>query len=112
MNVNLDRRISIERRSVTQESTYNTDVVTWVLVATVYAEVRDVPPSRSEAVRQGIAQARNQVRIRIRYRSDLDSSMRIRFGDRTLQIVGGPAELGRREWTELVAEEISTDGNA
>jgi SPP1 family predicted phage head-tail adaptor len=112
MNVNLDRRISIDARTVTQDTTNGSEVVTWVLLATVYAEVRDALPSRSESVQQGLVQRRNQVRIRIRYRGDFDSTARVRYGSRTLQIVGGPSEIGRREYEEIVCEEYASTGGA
>lgn len=112
MNVSLDSRVTIEQKSVTQDATYGTEVITWALLATVWAEVRDGLPSRSESVRQGLTQARDQVRVRMRYRADVDSSMRIRLGDRVLQIVGGPAEIGRREYMELMCETYSTTGGA
>jgi len=106
----LDRRVNIEQKSVTQDTTYGTEVVTWALLATVWASVQDSLPSKSESVLQVLAVARNQVRVRTRYRSDIDSSMRITIKgdtDRVLQIVGGPAELGRRDGLEMMCEVIS-----
>ena len=111
MNVVLNRRIAIEQKVVTQDATYGTDVVTWALLAVVWANVEDVMPSRSEAVKQGLALARNQVRIRYRYRSDVNPAMRIVLRgatDRVLQIVGGPAELGAHQYSEIVCEEYSS----
>lgn len=108
MNVVLDKRVTIEQKVVTQDATYGTDIITWSVLATVWAEVQDVLPSRSESVKQGLAAARNQVRIRYRYRQDVDSSMRVRVGTRTLQIVGGPAELGQHEISEIVCESYSS----
>jgi head-tail adaptor len=117
----LDRQILIEKQSTTTEGTYGTAVVTWVPLSTVngqperyWAEVQDALPSRSEAVTQGLAVARNQVRIRFRYRSDVDSSMRVTVyggsgGDQVMQIVGGPAMVGgRKELTEIVCERYSS----
>ena len=50
--------------------------------------------------------------MRIRYRSDVTSDMRVTVhsdaGDVVHQIVGGPAEIGRREWTEFVIEKYSS----
>lgn len=113
----LDRRITIERKVVTQDPNYGTEVVTWAplvvlpgsppVAAPLWANVEDVQPSRSESVIQGLAVARNQVKVTLRYRSDIDSAMRITELDapaRVLQIVGGPAQIGRREWTELMCE--------
>ena len=102
-----NRRCSIEYKSVEQEATYGTEIVTWIRLAEVWAQVRDVLPSRSESVRTGVDLARNQVRIRMRWRADLDSSMRIVVhggNDLIYQIVGGPAEVGRQEALEMVCE--------
>lgn len=108
----LDRMISIEYKHVEPEAAYGTDVVTWQRLETCAAEVQDALPSRAEAVQQGLAVARNQTRIRIRWRSDIDSSMRIIVhGDTDVvyQIVGGPAEVGgRKRMLELVCERFST----
>lgn len=117
----LDRQVTIEKKQVTQDATYGTDVVTWVpLVAqpgspTVaqrfWAQVQDVLPSRSESVTQGLAVARNQSRLRMRYRSDVTSDMRVivhKATDAIYQIVGGPAVIGRNEWLEMVIEKYSS----
>lgn len=83
-----------------------------------WAEVQDALPSRSEAVRQGLAQARNQVRLRMRWRAGLDSSMRVTVHgdtgeDVVYQIVGGPAEIGgRKGGLEMVLERYTTTGGA
>ena len=112
MNVGqLDRRISIEKKVVSKDPDYGTEVIAWALLAAPWANVQDVLPSRSESVQQGLETARNQVRIRFRYRSDVTSAMRIIIRgatDRVLQIVGGPAELGRHEYTEIVCEAYSS----
>lgn len=119
---NLDTEITIERKSVTLDPIYGTEIVTWVpLVAATgsptvavrfWAEIQDVLPSRSEVVQQGLVVARQQSRMRIRFRADIDSSMRVivhyEIGDITMQIVGGPATIGRKEWTECVLEKYSS----
>lgn len=116
----MDRQILIERKSVTQDPNYGTEIPTWVPLSTVdgqperyWAEVQDVLPSRSESVTQGGLQvARNLVRIRLRYRNDIDSSMRVTlFGTVThvMQIVGGPAAIeGRKERIEIMCEKYSS----
>jgi SPP1 family predicted phage head-tail adaptor len=111
MRIPLNDRVLIEQKSVTQDATYGTQVVTWTQLATVWADVEDVLPSRSEAVRQGLQVARNQTRIRYIYRTDIDSSMRmthLRSVNRVFQIVGGPAELGAKEYSEVMCESISS----
>lgn len=116
----LDRQILIEKKSVTQDPTYGTELIAWVPLSTVsgqpewyWAEVVDALPSRSEAVTQGLAVARNQVRVRMRWRDDIDSSMRITLrggiSNTVMQIVGGPAAIeGRKQFLEMMCERISS----
>lgn len=107
----LDRRITIQQKTVTQDPDYGTEVTSWTTFASrIAAQVQDVLPSKSESVQQGIRVATRPARVRIRYRTGITSDMRVVVHgttDRTMQIVGGPAEIGRREWTELVCEEYS-----
>lgn len=106
----LDQRITFQRRSEGSDPVYGTPSQTWTDVCTVWAEVQDMLPSRGERVAEGVRIANRPARVRIRYRADISSDMRIVHRGRVLQIVGGPAELGRREGLELVAEEYSTSG--
>lgn len=117
-----NREITIQKRQVAKDSTFGTDVVTWVPLSVLAgspevaerfaAEVTDLQATRAEAeVRGGLILARNQVRVRMRWRGDVDSTMRVIVHgdtDRTLQIIGGPAEYGgRKQGIELMCEEIS-----
>ena len=118
----LTRLITVERQQVVQDANYGSQVVTWVPLAVLpgsppvaerfWAEVQDALPSRSESVMQGLAVARNQTRVRIRWRNDIDSSMRITVhgdADVIYQIVGGPAEIrGRRRMLEMMCERYSS----
>ena len=74
-------------------------------------EVDDFP-SRSEAVRMGLAVARNQTRCRMPWRDDVDSSMRVtwhRDSDVVYSIVAGPADFGgNKEAIELMLERYSS----
>lgn len=122
----LDSEITVERKSVTTDPTYGTEIIDWVplvalpgspVVAQRFrAQVVDMVPSKAmaEAVQSGMTLGRQQTRIRLRYRTDLDSSMRVRLHDdtgRLLQIVSGPAYVyGRREMIELLCESFSTAG--
>ena len=111
MRVVLDRRITIEQKAVVQDADYGTETITWSAFASrIAANVQDVLPSKSEAVQQGIKVATRPARIRIRHRPGITSDMRVVVhgaADRVMQITGGPAEIGRRGWTELVCEEYS-----
>ena len=109
---NMDTRVRIESKSVSQDPTYGTEVITWVHLATVWAEKMDVLPSRQQAeqVREQLQVATQRSRIRMHYRSDVDSTMRCVIGGITWQIVSGPAEIGRKQYMECVVERYSTGG--
>ena len=117
-----NREITILRKEVTIDSQFGTEVVDWVPLSLLpgspevaerfSAEVVDVMPSRNENVlRTELTIARNFVRVRIRWRSDVDSTMRVVVHgdtDRTLEIIGGPSEVGGRKVAlEMACEEIS-----
>lgn len=117
----LNRLITVEKKQISQEPVYGTDLITWVpliaqpgspvIAERFHAEVQDVPPGRSESVALGLVTARNQTRIRLRWRNDITSDMRITLhGDTDViyQIVAGPAEVdGRKELIEMVCERYS-----
>ncbi|MCA3254934.1 MAG: head-tail adaptor protein [Alphaproteobacteria bacterium] len=113
----LDQRVRFERKVAGKDSTYGTPVDGWVPVRSVWAQVQDVLPSRSEKVADGIAIAARPVRIRFAYRRGINSTMRVIWTDpataqeRILQIVGGPATLGNRDGIEIVCEDYSTAGD-
>ena len=112
MNIGrLDQRIVIEHPVITQDD-YGASVTTWTITATIWANVQDVLPSRSEAVTsQVLSQAKNQTRIRFRYRSDVTSASRIvmrGITDKVYNIVGGPSEIGRHEYMEVIGEVYSS----
>lgn len=126
-----DTPITVERKEVTLDPVYGTEIVSWApligvgspLVAVKFwAEVKPVMPSRSESVRQGLAQAREQVRLRLRWRNDIDSTMRVIVArdaddpsdtDDIYQIVAGPTDIdGRRNMIEMMLERFSSSGAA
>lgn len=113
--VTLDQRIRIEIKQVTQDTDYGTQNVAWVEFATVWAEVQDVLPSSSaESQAAGIRIEKRPARIRTRYLAGVSSDMRVVLlnrDNRMLQIVSGPAELGRKDALEFMAEEYSTGAN-
>lgn len=117
MNIgDLDQRIRIESKQVAVDPDYGTQTITWVTHATVWAQVQDVLPSKSaEAQANGLRISRNPCRIRTRYLAGITTDMRVVLlsrGNQVLQIVAGPAELGRREGLEFMAEDYSTDAQA
>ncbi|OGB26195.1 MAG: hypothetical protein A3I66_00650 [Burkholderiales bacterium RIFCSPLOWO2_02_FULL_57_36] len=111
----LDQRIRIEVSQMAQDPNYGTPVAAWVPFATVWAQVQDVLPSKAESQTSGMRVASRPARIRTRYLVGVTTGMRVvqlSRGNRVLQIVSGPAELGRKEGLEFMAEEYSTDGQA
>lgn len=106
----LNRRIRFERLTDAQNPDYGGSAQQWVAVATVWAQVQEVLPSKSEAVTHGIRIATRPTRIRMHWYPEITSDMRIVVlgaSPRTLQIIAGPAELGHRDALELMAEEFS-----
>ncbi|MGH6746588.1 phage head closure protein [Novosphingobium sp.] len=106
----LDRRIQFERPVTTREPPYNTSKTTWEPHAKVWAQVRDVLPSRAESVDENASMQQRPARIRMRFREDITADMRVIYRGRVMEIVSGPAELGRREALELIVQELSTRG--
>lgn len=107
-----DRRVTIEKRQTTKDPNYGTSVVSWVTHGKAWAQVRDVLPSKGESVDDNVNLRRRPARIRMRFREDITSDMRIVHRGRALEIVSGPVELGRREAIELMVQEFSTSGDA
>lgn len=110
---NFDTRVRIEQKSAAQDATYGTEAITWAHLATVWAEVMDVLPSRQQAeqTRAQLQVGTQRSRIRMRYRTDIDSTMRCIIGGVTHQIVSGPAEVGgRHRMIECIIEQYSTEG--
>lgn len=108
----LSVRIRIERKSVTRDPQYGTEEVSWTQFACVWAEVKDILPSRAERMAEQIQIARRPARIRIRYLAGITPDMRVIIAGRIHQIIAGPSMLGRREAIELMVEEHSTEGGA
>ncbi|WP_416464915.1 head-tail adaptor protein [Sphingomonas sp. VDB2] len=105
-----NRRIKIQR-PVADNSLKGAGSGRWKDVATVFAEVQDVLPSRGEQVSEGMTTARRPARVRMLYREGLTPDMRFVMGDRIMQIIGGPAELGFREGLEFMVEDYRPAGN-
>lgn len=85
----------------------------WALVDDeVWIGIRDVPPSRGEKLASGINMTTRPARIRMRWREDITADMRFVVDGRgPLNIIAGPATLGRRQWMEFMVEEYRPAGN-
>jgi SPP1 family predicted phage head-tail adaptor len=108
MNVDLNRRCRIEYKSVTQDPNYGTEITTWTLKGVYWCNVQDVLPSRSEAIKNGLAVGAKQSRLRLRYRKDLNSAMRVIIDGVTWQFISDFAELGKKEFLEVMIEKYTS----
>ena len=105
-------RIRIEKPGPALDPDYGTQLpASWLPVGEVWAEIVDVMPSKSEAVTNGLRLAAHSARVRIRYRNDITSAMRIvrlTGTPGTLQIIAGPAVITGRTELEFMVEEFSS----
>jgi head-tail adaptor len=108
----LDTRIRIERKVIAYDPLYGTEQVMWTEFACIWAEVKDILPSKAERLADSIQIDRRPARIRIRHLPGLSADMRVIIDKRVHQIISGPATLGRREAMEFVVEEHSSEGAA
>jgi len=120
----LKDRVRIER-PVTDDAFDGAGAGTWEPLQTdiVSAEIMDMLPSRGERLADGINVTTGPARVRLRYRTDVDSSMRLveilsdedgnDVDGRIMQITTRPARLRDRgrELIEFMTEHYSTAGN-
>ena len=107
----LDRVVTFQRHVAPNEFD-SAGSGSWQTVATVRARVDDLLPGHSERMDEVVNIASRPSRIQIRFRTDISPDMRILYGARVMQIIAGPAEIGRRLGLELMAQDYSTQGNA
>lgn len=107
----LNRRVTILVSTVDIDPMFKTQKMSWSELATVWAEVQDVLPSRSEKMVDVVKIASRPCRVRMRRRSDLTSAMRLRIGGLDYRIVAGPAEIDNRTGIEVMAEALTTEGD-
>lgn len=104
-------RILIER-PIADESIDGAGSGTWEKVDEVWCDVQDVRPSRAgEKLAAGMTIATRPARVLIRFREDITPDMRFVMGERIMQIVAGPAEIGWREESEFMVEDYAPAGN-
>lgn len=102
----LDRYVRVERKQVTQDPDYGSEVVTWVLHKNAWASILDVTTRMQEETNSDLRQLKQPTRVQMRYDANIDVTMRLVVVDtgRVLNIVSQPAEIGRREAIEFMAE--------
>lgn len=108
--MNLNNRCVIERKVITQDTVFGSEIITWTLFQSAWCDIQDVMPSRDERVKNDMAMSSVRSRIRLRYRTDIDSSMRFvifRQDETIWNIIGGPGVLGNKQWVEFLIERTS-----
>ncbi len=94
----LDRRVTIERYTVTQDE-YGEQIETWAPLAIVSAQV--VQQSGREFLAAEQVQAEVRVLFRTRWIEGVQETDRVSYGDR-LHNIQEVKELGRRDGLELM----------
>lgn len=102
----LDRYVRVEQKSVTQDPNYGSEIVTWVTYKNAWASILDVTTRMQEETNSDLRQLKQPTRVQMRYDATIDVTMRLVVVDtgRILNIVSQPAEIGRREAIEFMAE--------
>ena len=102
----LDRFVTVQAKLVTQDPDYGSEIVTWVLHKHAWASILDVTTKMQESTNSDLRQLKQPTRVQMRYDASIDVTMRLVVADtgRILNIVSQPAEIGRREAIEFMAE--------
>lgn|SRR3990167_3107076 len=109
--MNFNTRCRIEYKAVTQDSNGN-DVTAWTLLGVRWCDTQDALPSRSEAVKNGLVVSMNQTRFRLRYCTDVDTTMRVtimRESAVIYNLISGPAVSKDKTYIEFMLERVSVD---
>jgi SPP1 family predicted phage head-tail adaptor len=103
---NLDQRVTLQSRSVTTDA-FGQDTITWVDIATVWAQCQAVRGREFFAAAQ--VQQEQTIKVRIRYRSDVTQLTRLVWQGRAYDITG-VVPVGRKEMLELMCLQGVKDG--
>lgn len=96
----LDRQVTVESYTTTRDD-WNTPTKTWSTLATIWARKRDQRSTEATELNQTVNI--NRTIWTIRFRSDIDATMRIAYAGQKHYIVG-VRELGRKELMEITTE--------
>ena len=108
------RVVRVERRVIRVDPDYGSQTESWESLGVRRAEIQDVLPSRGEGAANGIDIQLRPARVRMRWCTDIDASMRLVYldrADRIMEIVTQPAEIGVRHAIEFMVQEYSTRGD-
>jgi SPP1 family predicted phage head-tail adaptor len=100
----LNTRITFQRQTKVSDGAGGF-TTSWTDLATVWAKKTT---HRSDEAVQAMATTGTAVHnFRIRYRTDVRSSDRIKEGNKYMAIIGPPIEVERRAWMDVTAKEAA-----
>ena len=102
----LDQRVTLQSRSVVTDA-YGQDTITWVDIATVWAQCQALRGREFFAAAQ--VQQEQSVKVRIRYRSDVDQKCRLVWNGVNHDITG-VIPVGRKDFLEILCMAGVKDG--
>ena len=99
----LNRIVTLQRKVVTRDTTYGSEIVSWADIDTVWAHVRQTGASKNfeNDANRNIA-LRNST-IRIQWRNDVRETSRVVY-DSLLWDIKGIAEIGRLHYLDLICQ--------
>lgn len=103
LGARLDRQVVIQTFSEERDAA-GQPVKTWSTFATVWAEKRDMRGSERFDAQQIVDD--EVATFVIRWLAGVTAEMRVVADGRTYEIVGAPAEIGRREGLEITGKAI------
>ncbi len=101
----LDKRITLQASTRVPDGG-GSFTTAWVDMATVWA--KKTTHRSDEAVQAMMTTGTAIHNFRIRYRTDIKSSWRIKEGNKFMALIGPPIEVVRREWMDITAKETIT----
>lgn len=105
----LNRRITIQQRTSAQDAA-GQPVLTWVDVATVWANIAGDNGLRTIHVAGDIPLSVKRYSFRIRFREGLNEAMRVLYDGTPFDIRAVRMDYAGRQWTDLVCEEGASNG--
>jgi len=104
----LNKRITIEKATVTRDANTGAQIKSWgTLGNAAWAQVIESATGSDEQLKGPMATYAKPTRIRMRYRSDIDNTMRVNLGSSRLLEIIGVAMMGRKDGLELACKEWS-----
>src|SRR5690606_40409969 len=89
---NLRHKVQLQEQQITQDPVTGEMVTTWATIAQPWAEI--VPMSGREFMAAGAEQSEVRGRIVIRYREDVDASLRVVYRGRYYNSLAVPPDAG------------------